>query len=235
MSDSHGHRAFAFHKVLDDFPMKVDLLIPYGDQLIACCQTALCFLAERTTVDGETQFHYTKSVSKFCRRSVEQLCIMEDTDLLLTLSEGKISCHRLAKLMGQAQQESGEQARYLDEALSRIRQCDMFAVDLKRNGKHRLCAACRKKLVILYWNPEEGAFHEEKVFCVVPILFLLEEDWLHLIPLFISQRHTTHTHTHTHSLSLSLSLSVVGFSLNLSGYDDTPDHRNSRSLTRSEP
>lgn len=162
MSDSHGHRAFAFHKVLDDFPMKVDLLIPYGDQLIACCQTALCFLAERTTVDGETQFHYTKSVSKFCRRSVEQLCIMEDTDLLLTLSEGKISCHRLAKLMGQAQQESGEQARYLDEALSRIRQCDMFAVDLKRNGKHRLCAACRKKLVILYWNPEEGAFHEEK-------------------------------------------------------------------------
>lgn len=97
-------------------------------------------------------------------KRVSQLVVLEDLGLLLSLIEGRLMVHRLANM-----------DEFVDPAMSKIRGCNAFAVELKGSSRHAVCAAVKRKLVILSWS--NISFQEEKVFfrllssdCILVIL-----------------------------------------------------------------
>ena len=140
---------FKLETAITQLPGKIDCIEINGENqlLVATNEGSLVVY---TTDRSGASMKLSSTRRNFTRKSVVQMCAIEELGVLLVLSgDGPIAVYDLDGFG-------------LRGALERTKGCNVFTVDRTNPNAVVLCAAVKKKVVIYHWSPSTRKFEEHR-------------------------------------------------------------------------
>jgi hypothetical protein len=129
-----GRVAFEFTGILRNLPVKIECYDTWGNKLIIGTNEGVLLVYE---IQEGTDMQLADTKKGFSKKPISQLTVIQELNILISLSDGIISIHSLVSFQPIS-------------VLTRLQGCSLYSM----NNKHPpdMCACVKKKLVILSWE-----------------------------------------------------------------------------------
>eukprot|EP01114_Cavostelium_apophysatum_P004200 TRINITY_DN1437_c0_g2_i2.p1 TRINITY_DN1437_c0_g2~~TRINITY_DN1437_c0_g2_i2.p1 ORF type:complete len:873 (+),score=238.27 TRINITY_DN1437_c0_g2_i2:146-2764(+) len=145
------HTAFNAVTVIEKLPLKIEAIETWGQKLIVGTTEGVLFIYEiKSSSDGRNPFTVSlvDAQKTFSKKPINQLTVVEEYNIIISLSDGFISIHDLPSFNLRSQ-------------IARSRGCHLYTIEKTKNSL-LMCAAVKKKLVIFGWDAKNNDFIETK-------------------------------------------------------------------------
>jgi len=158
------HAAFECVPILERLPLQIDSIATVDKNLLVGTNKGHLLVYE-VRENGQQRFdpELQRSNKTFARKPINQMCIIKELELLISLSDGLISIHDYPSFEPKMQLHKSKGTSY-------------FATDLKKNTDDsglpfqlRICLIVKKKLMLYHWiNGEFQELHSDLGLIEIP-------------------------------------------------------------------
>ncbi|XP_031566770.1 vam6/Vps39-like protein [Actinia tenebrosa] len=152
------HDAFEHVPILEKLPLQIECIATHGEYLLVGTRQGHLLVYSLKNATGENRFKadLRSSNKLFSKKPILQLAVVEEFNLLISLSDAVVNCHHLDTFVFRS-------------SLAKTKGATFFAVDLvvrKTSSvfdpsppfELKLCAAVKKKIQLYTW--QKGEFQE---------------------------------------------------------------------------